>query len=115
MLEKMSSLQKRSGSLIIGNDDLYHDLDTNLNKVPAKKKKAATTDSSSSSRYYLHTDDGGEESAREENKILKERIHDLEEENIRLKRNIGTLFRTAKNEIYRKDGQIQRLKLNNGC
>lgn len=45
-----------------------------------------------------------------ENESMKERIRVLEEENSRLRRNIGTLFRTAKNEIQRKDDQIDRFQ-----
>jgi hypothetical protein len=40
---------------------------------------------------------------------LRERIQELEQENQTLKRNIGTLYRTATNEIKRKDNQIARL------
>jgi predicted RNase H-like nuclease (RuvC/YqgF family) len=40
---------------------------------------------------------------------LQKKVEDLDRENHQLKRNIGTLFRTAKNEIKRKDDQIARL------
>jgi hypothetical protein len=42
-------------------------------------------------------------------KALEERVRQLEEENENLKRNIGTLFRTAKAEILRKDAEIASL------
>jgi hypothetical protein len=41
--------------------------------------------------------------------LLHEQIRKLQEENNILKRNIGILFRTAKNEIQRKDNQIHEL------
>lgn len=41
--------------------------------------------------------------------VLEERVRKLEEENENLKRNIGTLFRTAKAEIQRKDAEIASL------
>jgi predicted RNase H-like nuclease (RuvC/YqgF family) len=40
---------------------------------------------------------------------LQRRVDALEGENQQLKRNMGTLFRTAKKEIKRKDDQIARL------
>ena len=92
-----------------GDDDLYGDLDVDVKNVAEKKKKMTDTSTTNQHRrHYLQLDDG--ESTREENKMLKERIRTLEEENLILKRNIGTLFRTAKNEIQRKDGQIIRLQ-----
>jgi hypothetical protein len=92
-----------------GDDDLYGDLDVDVKNVAGKKKKMTDTSTNNQHRrHYLQPDD--RESTREENKMLKERIRTLEEENLILKRNIGTLFRTAKNEIQRKDGQIIRLQ-----
>merc|ERR1712003_38973 len=41
---------------------------------------------------------------------LRQQITNLQEENETLKRNIGTLFRTAKGEITRKDSEIARLQ-----
>jgi predicted transcriptional regulator len=40
---------------------------------------------------------------------LQKRIEELELENRQLKRNMGTLYRTAKNELKRKDDNIARL------
>uniref|UniRef100_A0A7S2JTX9 Uncharacterized protein n=1 Tax=Leptocylindrus danicus TaxID=163516 RepID=A0A7S2JTX9_9STRA len=41
---------------------------------------------------------------------LRARIRELEEENSTLKRNISTLYRTAREEIKRKDAQIAALQ-----
>ena len=41
---------------------------------------------------------------------LEKKIKELSEENQQLKRNIGTLYRTAKAEIKRKDDEITRLR-----
>ena len=41
--------------------------------------------------------------------LLEKKVQDLAEENETLKRNIGTLYRTAKAEIKRKDEEIARL------
>jgi hypothetical protein len=93
-----------------GDDDLYGDLNVDMKNIAEKKKTTDNTSSTNNQRrhYFLPNDDGGS-TAREENEMLKERIRTLEEENLILRRNIGTLFRTAKNEIQRKDGQINRL------
>ena len=42
---------------------------------------------------------------------LEKRVKELEDENANLKRNMGTLFRTAKKEIKRKDDQIVQMML----
>lgn len=41
---------------------------------------------------------------------LRARVRELEEENSTLKRNISTLYRTAREEIKRKDAQIAALQ-----
>jgi len=41
---------------------------------------------------------------------LRQQITNLQKENETLKRNIGTLYRTAKGEITRKDAEIARLQ-----
>jgi UbiD family decarboxylase len=40
---------------------------------------------------------------------LKSQVDSIQSENQRLKRNIGTLFRTARSELQRKDAEIARL------
>eukprot|EP00977_Amphora_coffeiformis_P006607 scaffold1424_cov168-Amphora_coffeaeformis.AAC.20 len=45
----------------------------------------------------------------EENKFLREKVAKVQGENDLLKRNMGTLFRTATAEIQRKDKEILRL------
>jgi len=97
---------------ISGIDDLYGDLNVDLSNAIAKKTQSTMkrkVECIDNNHYYSHNDDG-EISAKKENGKLKEHIKAIEEENLRLKRNIGTLFRTAKNEIHRKDDQIQRLQ-----
>jgi predicted RNase H-like nuclease (RuvC/YqgF family) len=40
---------------------------------------------------------------------LEKKVQQLEQENEILRRNLGTLYRTAKSEIERKDAEIERL------
>ena len=99
-------------------DDLYGDLDVTLDKTVAeKKRKSGSIDSRNQNRrYYSPINNGDEESSataktkKEDESSSRKRIRILEEDNLRLRRNIGTLFRTAKNEIQRKDDQIDRLQ-----
>ena len=110
-------------------DDLYADLgDGDANPVPRKRAvreggiqerpplsggamaasalsaPSYSVASESKKRARADADDEKPESDR-----LKERIRMLEEENRILKRNMGTLYRTAVAEIRRKDEQINRL------
>jgi non-canonical (house-cleaning) NTP pyrophosphatase len=81
-------------------DDLYEDLiDTKVAAVATGDKKSA---SSSSSK--------GPQSFAEQVETSQQHAQALERENLTLKRNIGTLFRTAKRELERKDTEIQRLQ-----
>lgn len=92
-------------------DDLYGDLDLTLDKRGEKPKGSQNT-ASSTIRYpsgnKMNVD--GSSTANEKTASLLQKIKLLEEENLRLKRNIGTLYRTAKNEIQRKDNQIEQLQ-----
>mmetsp|Transcript_27120 Transcript_27120/g.58054 ORF Transcript_27120/g.58054 Transcript_27120/m.58054 type:complete len:124 (+) Transcript_27120:173-544(+) len=111
-------------------DDLYGDLDLTLENVGSldggAKKKQKLVGSNANERdrrrlYISPTHKNHDQVSREdsvsiaakmkkENESLRERMQNLEEENLRLKRNIGIIFRTAKNEIRRKDDQIDRLQ-----
>lgn len=116
-------------------DDLYGDLDLTIDKKESKvggtehnniHKKRTTGGGNERGdppipplprhRYDLlsnhHKSASPFESSniRGENESLKKTIKILQDENLLLKRNIGTLFRTAKNEIKRKDDHIERLQ-----
>jgi hypothetical protein len=81
-------------------DELYGDLaDTNRAPIAAKKPAQLKTPPTSSQIPNASV------------QILEKRAEDLAEENRRLKRNIGTLYRTAKAEIKRKDDKIALLLL----
>ncbi|GAX14706.1 hypothetical protein FisN_11Hh247 [Fistulifera solaris] len=79
-------------------DDLYDDV---MDVKPAAK----TTQSSD--RQADHS--SGPLSLTEQVQMLQERVKELERENEQLQRNMGTLYRTAKAELQRKDDQIQQL------
>ncbi len=85
-------------------DDLYGDLNLVIEKTakgkirPNKKQKTGNTTYASNA------------ATSDETASLRKQLQALQDENLRLKRNIGTLFRTAKNEIQRKDDQIERLQ-----
>ena len=74
----------------MSDDDLYDDLN---DAKPAAKKMA----SSQPARALSLTD---------EVQMLRKRVQELEQENANLKRNMGTLYRTAVAELKRKDAQI---------
>lgn len=91
----------------MSNDDddfLYDDLqDAQL----AKKQKTTTTTTVAKKPSAAATD--RPLSLSEQAEQHQKRVEQLERENEQLKRNIGTLYRTAKKEIQRKDNQIARL------
>jgi hypothetical protein len=111
-------------------DDLYGDLDLTIDKKESKvggtehnNNKRKTDGGSGRGNHLpppprydspsnLHESGSPFVSSRirGENESLKKTIKILQDENLRLKRNIGTLFRTAKNEIKRKDDHIERLQ-----
>ena len=117
-------------------DDLYGDLDTTLKKAgpgkssgtePNRRLSSGTMESAriigrggrspfSPNGSEIRGDRDGRGSKpvapleTAETASMRERIRILEAENSRLRRNMGTLFRTAKNEIQRKDAQIERLQ-----
>lgn len=72
-------------------DDLYKDLSATTTKCPpAKRQKRSVVEASPIAPS-------------------EQQLQELTEENQRLKRNIGTLYRTAKEEIKRKNDEINRL------
>lgn len=73
-------------------DDLYGDLADTKPAPIASKKLAQSKDPPTSNQ-------------------MNKQVEDLAEENRILKRNIGTLYRTARAEIKRKDDEISRLIL----
>jgi FtsZ-binding cell division protein ZapB len=91
-------------------DDLYGDL------MDAKVAAAAPTNTNASTSMILDPTtnnttmpSSSELFAVEQLDHLQKRIEELEVENHQLKRNMGTLYRTAKNELKRKDDHIARL------
>eukprot|EP00980_Cylindrotheca_fusiformis_P027790 scaffold22560_cov135-Cylindrotheca_fusiformis.AAC.1 len=90
--------------------DLYDDLmDT---KPAASKETGEETKASSASTDTARrkTDNNLPLSLVDQLKFMEERVAFLEQENLVLKRNIGTLYRTAKREISRKDRQISQMQ-----
>jgi predicted RNase H-like nuclease (RuvC/YqgF family) len=76
-------------------DDLYGDLDgvqMEKSASTANKPKSTTTVALAKYAEEIHA-----------------RVTALEHENAALKRNMGTLFRTARTEIERKDAEIRSL------
>ena len=91
------------------NDDeimLYDDL-TNA-KIPAVASIKSTVKPTGFSQS-LTSNDNKPKSFTEQVVELQSQVESLSNENQRLRRNIGTLFRTARSEIQRKDAEISRL------
>jgi hypothetical protein len=82
-------------------DDLYADL-TSANRAPSSANK---------SHLKIPIPPKASQVPSASVQILEKRVEDLAEENRRLKRNIGTLYRTAKAEMKRKDDKIASLLL----
>lgn len=130
--ESITSLQ--NNDFVTEDDDLYGDLsDTKVAVATVsnntKKRKITppplqpplndgaaddgVASSSSASMAHLpssRTNNSKTLSITDELEQAKLKISKLENENQILKRNIGTLYRTATNEIKRKDDQISRLR-----
>jgi hypothetical protein len=81
---------------------LYDDLDE---VQPAASKKFKTT------RTKSTTPKPAVQSSKEIMPQQQQLLQNLQDENTTLKRNMGILYRTAKQEIQRKDSQIQQLLL----
>jgi len=83
--------------------DLYDDLgDTK----PAHGSTGTATFTSSSAKTKKST---GPKSFVDQVSELEKQVQKLVKENDQLKRNMGTLYRTAKHEIQRKDAEIESL------
>ena len=81
--------------------DLYKDL---LDTKPAASVKLKTKET-----VAFHPMSNHPASLVDQLKHVEEKVEALERENLQLKRNMGTLYRTAKREIVRKDEQIAQL------
>jgi predicted RNase H-like nuclease (RuvC/YqgF family) len=79
-------------------DDLYDDV--------MDVKPAANTDRHAHPDWHAHS---GPLSLTDQVQMLQKRVTELERENEQLQRNMGTLYRTAKAELQRKDDQIHQL------
>lgn len=80
-------------------DDLYDDVPM---KLPAKKKIRPTTTTAKSNHHPKNLTELVKE--------LEQTVERLTKENSTLKRNMGTLYRTAVAELARKDRHIERLQ-----
>jgi predicted RNase H-like nuclease (RuvC/YqgF family) len=99
-------------------DDLYNDVDEVALKIPSSHESGKTKIRDKVSTSSYHEDrprllPDRPKSLTEELASLQAAMRKLEEENKNLKRNIGTLYRTAVNELARKDRQIQQLQEEN--
>ena len=82
-------------------DDLYDDV---ADVQPAAKTTTASI------RHPSDDDDNQPPlSLTDQVQMLQQRVVQLERENENLQRNMGTLYRTAKAELQRKEEQIQQL------
>jgi len=77
-------------------DDLYDDLEDTKVAPPAPSRKSGASNRPTSFA--------------EEVQVLQERVAALEIEKETLKRNMGTLYRTAIAELKRKDAEITRFQ-----
>jgi CII-binding regulator of phage lambda lysogenization HflD len=85
----------------MSDDDLYDDLDLAETKVAATAKVSKKSAPSNTLQP---------KSFSEELDALQQRVALFEKENETLRRNMGTLYRTAKSELGRKDAEIDRLR-----
>jgi hypothetical protein len=115
-----------------GEEELYDDLDGTTRAVPPRIEKSSSSSFSFTSSSVVAATDvlsqysthhlPGRRTSKEVDEadiapignsndiaLLRAKVKMLESENRILKRNIGTLFRTARNEIKRKDNQIHQL------
>lgn len=97
-------------------DDLYGDIDESPSfpasssfEAGAGAVVAAAAPATSDTVASGQTETGRPRSLVEEVKYLQAQVGQLQTENENLKRNMGTLFRTARAEIQRKDKEILRL------
>ena len=101
-------------------DDLYGDLEATDQKVAAgvtltKTEEGNGKDVASSVNSNTRSRNSNSNSSRprslvEEVDVLQQHVTELHAENETLKRNMGTLYRTAVAELARKDKQIAHLQ-----
>lgn len=92
--------------------DLYGDIDDTLifpSSGPNKNKEEDVGAEDDGGQTRRAASGGAPMSLVEENKFLREKVAKIQGENDVLKRNMGTLYRTATAEIQRKDKEILRL------
>ena len=92
--------------------DLYDDLnDTKLPPSSSLSTVATTTGTTTTTTAAMTNQDDNEKpkSLLETIDELQKQVHTLQIENKTLRRNIGTLYRTAKSQLSRKDEEIARL------
>jgi hypothetical protein len=83
----------------MSDDDLYDDLADNKAAATARvSKKSAPSNTLQPKSFSDELD------------AVQRRVVLLEKENETLRRNMGTLYRTAKSELGRKDAEIDRLR-----
>jgi hypothetical protein len=83
----------------MSDDDLYDDLvDTKVAATASVSKKSAPSNTLQPKSFSDELD------------ALQQRVALIEKENETLRRNMGTLYRTAKSELGRKDAEIDRLR-----
>jgi predicted nucleic acid-binding Zn-ribbon protein len=83
----------------MSDDDLYDDLvDTKATATASALKKSAPSNTLQPKSFSDELD------------ALQKRVALIEKENETLRRNMGTLYRTAKSELGRKDAEIDRLR-----
>ena len=100
----------------MSDDDLYDDLGDEKQLATATSLSASSRSVPATSTSLLKHPPTSTSIARptslvEEVQVLQQRVEALKTENRVLKRNMGTLYRTAVAEIQRKDAQIQELQL----
>lgn len=107
----MASPLSSSDQPPLHDDDLLLYGDLSDTKPAAVAKSLSSLTPNNPTRSFLHPPTGRESDGihGEELQVLQKQVDDLSEENRRLRRNIGTLYRTAKAEIKRKDDEISRL------
>ena len=80
---------------------------SNVGSGTTSAVNAATTHAASLPSFH-HAEDGRPMSILEENQVLRTKLQEALQENETLKRNMGTLYRTAVAEIQRKDAALRR-------
>lgn len=85
-------------STVVGHDDLYGDLEETMGSAPVRSDCKPAT-------HQINI-----QQEREDIRNLKKELERIKKENGVLKQNMGTLYRTAKKELERKDARIVELE-----